>query len=112
LGTWYKRGKSEEILLTCDALNGVYDRLVFLRHELIALSMILSTLLTEDSVANASKITERLLPKSRDYVSELRKIYIEPEVPTYLSQHRSHLMNRLSLPPLPKFPEESEVPPS
>lgn len=106
-----KRGKFDEILLTSDALEGVYNRLVLLRKELIELIMILSPLVTYDRLLQFTKLSNLsnyVTPKLSQSSLERTRKQIERDIPTYLSQHQSHLKSRLSLPPLPEFPDESE----
>jgi hypothetical protein len=98
-----KRGKSEEILLTTDALDGVFERLEICRLELL----------------EALKITVQLrsllkLREADDLLSSLphlagasgpQKLAVEQDIRAFLSQYHEHQKRRLFLPPLPEFPE-------
>lgn len=109
-----KRGKLDEVLLTVDALNGLYNRLTLVRLELIEACNVAIRLFSERRWAPVRAIAmqaatpplERALglfdPPKRQY---------EQEIQEALSRYLQHQKRRLSLPPLPQFPEESPIPP-
>jgi hypothetical protein len=108
-----KRGKFTEILLTQEALDGVFDRLTLLREELIGLiqSMVPLVLLSEQE--QADRVTGGLggLFAQGNPPSHKRK-EVERRVEASMSLIREHQTRRLSLPPLPEFPERPEARPS
>jgi hypothetical protein len=85
-----RRAKSEHVLLTVEALRGLYDRLVLLRHEMGAIVLMLHGL---------------TIYRSRSARTDASKKRAEEAALGYASQLREHQMNRRSLPPLPQFPE-------
>jgi hypothetical protein len=86
-----------QILLTKDALGGLYERLCILNDELIH-----ADLLFRLGSADGAKA---IYPRAAD-PSQLRR---ERDVPAVLSLVRPHQTRRLSLPPLPEFPSEEEI---
>jgi hypothetical protein len=90
LGILYKREGQYDVLLSQEALDSLYARLIAIRDELRIIVFILTTLneaLREDASA------------------DLERLQCEPAVQGYVSQLREHQKARRSLPPLPKFPE-------
>ena len=87
-----KRGRIEQVLLSEEALKGLYDRLVILRKEMLAVLALFDLI-------RYVKITvrERLLDES---ISQH-----EPEFRGYVARLQEHQSQRQSLPPLPKFPD-------
>lgn len=96
--TYQRRGRVIQVLLSEQALDGLYDRLVLMRDELM-----------------------RMLQLAFSIGLYLRQLPIteEPDVPQLLSgqgaqsliaRSREHQNARRSLPPLPKFPEEALAP--
>jgi hypothetical protein len=110
-----KRGKNDEVLLTAKALDGLYDRLVLVRLELIEACNIAIRLYSEHrfkplrAIAAATQyreITNRLAE-----LADLPKRQYEQEIQEALSRYQEHQKHRLSLPPLPEFPPEPAIPP-
>jgi hypothetical protein len=87
------KGTHSEILLTASALNSLYDHLDMLRLELTNLllvtisAQILSNLSSDD-------------PKTAQCEAEIQENF---------AQAQAHRTRRLSLPPIPGFPSESEL---
>jgi hypothetical protein len=102
-----KRGKFDEILLTTDALDGIYERLVSIRYELAEFVMILSALRNYESAAKTATSSSNPLA---DLLLEKLKTDTEQDIQAFLSRYRSHQKSRSSLPPLPEFPDQSPVP--
>jgi hypothetical protein len=90
------RAKTDEILVTMDALSGFYQRLVILAEELPQIDLLLR-LANEDDAA-------KVYPGVAD-PSQLRRTR---DVPIVTAQAQEHQSRRLSLPPLPEFPLESQ----
>lgn len=108
-----KRGKLDEVLLTVDALNGLYERLAFVRLELIEACNIAIRLFSERRWAPIRKAASTLTPNADRLaaIADLPKRQYEQEIQAALSRYQEHQKNRLSLPPLPEFPEESRISP-
>jgi len=106
-----KRGKISTIIMSEQALEGIYNRLLLIRSELIEIANVLSHLLVIDAMAEMVRKTSAAFPRVSPVVQEMRRQQTEQEIPDYLSRHREHLRNRLSLPPLPEPPDESQEPP-
>ena len=83
-----KRGKTYDILLTVEALEALAVRLEKIRLELVDMTNIIL------------KLTQ---------LSGQSKLQIESEIQELISPYQQRQTNRLSLPPLPKFPSESEI---
>lgn len=96
-----KRGKQEEVLLTVEALNGLYERMVLLRNELVSFVLIFQAIHRNRQVSQDG--------------GQPNKQSLAQAIQAYLSQVLQHQTQRLSLPPLPSFPalpvmpEETEV---
>jgi hypothetical protein len=91
-----RRAETQEVLVTMEALTGVYNRLEILLDELRYVDLLLR-LGDEEGAATIY----------RDQPDPL-KLRRERDVPIGIAQVREHQKRRQSLPPLPKFPEESE----
>jgi hypothetical protein len=107
------RGKIDEVLLTVEALNGLYDRLVLVRQELIEACNISIRLFTERRMGPIRKsATEAAAdPLQRALaIVDLPKRQYEQEIQDCLSRFQEHQKNRLSLPRLPEFPVEPPIP--
>jgi hypothetical protein len=96
-----QRGKFEEILLTPIALEGLYKRLDFLRQEMLEILTLAITTEVFNALANEMKLSLTDLYK-RAPQSELK-------IQESLARLQQHRKDRLSLPPLPEFPSESEL---
>jgi hypothetical protein len=101
------RGKFDEILLTEKGLRGVYTRIAILRQELTATLMIFGHLWglahNQPALAVARSLTAN--PDHADtYIKE-----IESKISDAQKTYRECQKVRLSLPPLPEFPDESEL---
>jgi hypothetical protein len=95
LGLLIKRDAQYDVLLSQEALDGLYSRLISVKDELRAVCLILLTL--NEAV-------------KEDAQADLQTLLREPEVQGYVSQVREHRNARQSLPPLPKFPKRSSAP--
>jgi hypothetical protein len=91
-----QKGSRSEVLLTVEALKGLYDRFVHLRHELIQLMIILIYLYQVHAVKKYGA-----LPPDQ------QKIFTEPTLRGALAQYQEHRAHRLALKPLPTFPDLS-----
>ena len=91
------KGKRNEILLTEQALQGLYDRLLCLRNELLWLLLVVIWL-------HQIHMTYRYAPLQLDQ----RREHIEPMIQAYLPRYREFRDRRRSLPPLPTFPDLPE----
>jgi hypothetical protein len=100
-----RRGKTDEVLLTVDALNGLFDRLVLVRLELIEACNVAIRLSTKLHLALVAKATIAI-SSDRDRAAQIAdrsKSQLEQEIHEALSRYREHQKNRRSLPPLPEF---------
>jgi hypothetical protein len=104
------RGKTQEVLLSVDALNGLYDRLFLIRMELIEISNMTIRLFTHRRFQPMMQATLGMLGAITHQAAALPKPQIEQEIQDAMSRYREHQKRRLSLQPLPKFPGESPVP--
>ena|ERR1700733_2448918 len=102
-----QRGKFDEILLTEKSLEAVYERLEFTRLELSEADRITTWLWLNVFIEPIERISA-ISPVNRA-VAELRKSESESGIKGALSRYQQHQKDRLSLPPLPKFPDESEL---
>jgi hypothetical protein len=85
-----KQGKTEEILLSSDALKGLYERLEWMRRELSGFLKILR---------KKSRI------KRGDFAAQ-HKERLEQEVQAEWLRVRERRSQRQSLPPMPEFPPD------
>jgi hypothetical protein len=103
-----KRGKSYEVLMTEKALKSLYDRLLLVRNELWEACTIAATLsrlrLSTWLIHNAAAIHPPAFANWRPTIKRS-----ERDTRVALSRYRRHQTRRLSLPPLPEFPAESEL---
>lgn len=83
-----KRGKTYDVLLTVEALEALAVRMEKIRLELVDMSNIIMKL---------------------NQLSGQPKSQIELEIQALTPPYQQRQKSRLSLPPLPKFPSESEV---
>lgn len=102
------RGKINDILLTTDALDGLYGRLVCMRNELSEACNIAIRLFRLRKLAATAHEVLPLHPPSAAFY-DLTKSGIEQDIQGALFRYREHQKRRLSLPPLPDFPSESEL---
>jgi hypothetical protein len=91
------KGKRDEILLTEEALKGLYERLLCLRDELLSLLLIVISLYIIHTTYRYAPLT-----------LAQRKKQIEPMIRACLPQYRACRARRLSLDPLPTFPDIPE----
>jgi hypothetical protein len=94
------RGERQEVLLTSDALKGLYDRLVFVKRELTQLELIIEG-------QKFLKVVPMLF--GQDALDDQRRSLSEQNVQDAIAQCQSHQRQRLSLPPFPKFPEAPDM---
>jgi hypothetical protein len=106
--TSIKRGKFYEVLLTEGALNGLYDRLVLMRAELIELGNIAISLSVVRKVGQVVFQIKDVFPPIVG-VFDQTTAKIEQDIQDAMSRYRAHRSRRLSLPPLPEFPSEQEL---
>jgi hypothetical protein len=90
--TTQRKGKTDEVLITEPALNALYDRLIAIQDEL---SEILSLVYVMKQRRNFQ----------RKGISGRLKLQIEQAVRRGQALLRDRQKTRLSLPPLPQFPE-------
>jgi hypothetical protein len=95
------RGTFEEVLITVEGLEALYRRIELLRLELDEITKISAQLLLLNSQQNETLnlVSGRGVPKEQ----------IESEIQACFARYQAHQKDRLSLPPLPAFPEESEL---
>ena len=109
-----RRGKFDEVLLTVEALDGLYDQLVIVRQELIEACNIAIRLFSELRFAPIRAVAAQAAtpPLERALaLFDLPKRQYEQEIQDAQSRYQEHQRRRLSLPPLPEFPEEPLIPP-
>jgi len=102
------RGKVDEVLLTVEALNGLFERLALVRLELIEACNIAIRLRTElrwAPIRNAAEATSADKDRAAQ-IGDLPKRQFEQEIQEALSRYREHQRSRRSLQPLPEFREE------
>jgi hypothetical protein len=104
-----KRGKTEEVLLSVDALDGLYNRLVILRLELNEICMIAICLFSDRHLMSVMRAVRAGFP-APEHISDLPRRQFAQEIQENLSRCQAHQKRRLSLPPLPEFPEEPPFP--
>jgi hypothetical protein len=93
-----RQGRVSEVLLSLEALKGLFARLDFMRIELRALKDALSKKIT--------LMHERT--REWDYVlCDQDKARLESKIQHDWFQAQSHQIQRLSLPPIPEFPEDT-----
>jgi hypothetical protein len=107
-GTAAKRGKFYEVLLTKEALDGLYDRLVLVRCELMEACNIAINLSGLRKIEQFEHQAGAVLPQAVPVLART-KAKLEQDIQAALSRHRGYQHRRLSLAPLPKFPSESEL---
>jgi hypothetical protein len=88
------RGKHSEVLLSREALRGLYERLELMRRELASLYMVMDTHHWLNHLRNPDD------PDSAQY---------EAKIPKFLALAHEYRQKRLSLPSLPEFPNEAEL---
>jgi hypothetical protein len=103
-----KRGKRQEVLITVNALNALYDRLVLVRNELIEICQITIRLYTTRRWGPMSQIAAQIVPNAGQIPGPPTR-QIEQEIQEALSRYRVLRKRRQSLPPLPEFPDESSA---
>jgi hypothetical protein len=106
--TAVKRGVLYEVLLSDAALNGLYDRLVIIKDELVEATIIATRLVTIKSMNRLKRQLTDLLSHTHE-LPDRTKAKSEQAIQAVLSRYREHQTRRLSLPPLPEFPTESEL---
>jgi hypothetical protein len=92
-----RKGNRLEVLLTENALSGLYDKLVCLRDELIQLLVIVIGL-------HLIHTAYRFSPRQVDQ----RKAQFEPMIQAFIPRYREYRDRRLSIKPYPKFPDLPE----
>jgi hypothetical protein len=86
------RGVHSEVLLTADALNACYDHISALRPELSALLLVM---------IEALNLTET--------ADDPEKSQLAAKIQGHFAQAQKHRTRRLSLPPIPGFPDAAEL---
>jgi hypothetical protein len=102
-----QRGKFDEILMTEEGLEAIYKRLEYIRQELDEANTIANWLWLDVFMEPIERMGS-ISPTNRA-MTELRKAKSESTIADALSRYRQHQKGRLSLPPLPEFPDESEL---
>lgn len=87
-----RRGEKSEVLLSEPALSGLLNRLEIIWHELDELTAVMAARRTLHRGAN----------------DDWHKARLEELLQAANAQHQSHRNRRLSLEPLPEFPEEPD----
>lgn len=87
-----RQGKQEEVLLTVEALDALYNRLTLLRDELVLAFLIFQTIY-------------RSQPSNVSGGGQTNKQSLAQAIQAYMVQYRLHQQDRQSLPPLPEFPD-------
>lgn len=101
IGEYTKRqAQTVQVILTVEALNGLYDRLEILQSELICIAMIW----------NLTAMDWAITRKSLDF-SEEDRLRLAPEAQADVVQLQEHQNRRRSLLPLPGFPKSRQAPP-
>jgi hypothetical protein len=90
MGQVVKREGEYDVLLSQEALDGLYDRLIAVRDELRAVCMVFLTL--HEAIKGDGQVDPNTLLRGGT-------------VRAYVSQAQEHRKARLSLRPLPKFPQ-------
>jgi hypothetical protein len=86
-----KQGRTEDILLALEALKGLYERLDWMRAELFALLPFM----------------QRKCRIARGEIDDQHKERLEQENEAAWTQYLQRRNQRLSLPPMPEFPEDT-----
>jgi hypothetical protein len=107
-GTSVKRGKFFEVLLSKEAMDGLYERLVVVRDELIEACNIASNLLAIRKIEQLKRQTGSVAPRILPVLDQT-KAKLERGIRAAFALFQSHQNRRLSFPPLPEFPSESEL---
>ena len=105
-----KRGKTNEVLLTVDALNGLYERLALIRRELIEAYQITLRLFVDRYISKMAVHLRQPAPHLAA-IADLGQSHSESKIQAAIVRYREHQNRRLSLPPLPEFPDELLTPP-
>jgi hypothetical protein len=95
------KGTEYEVLVSQTALNGLYDRLSLLQHEIDDVLQIMDNRARMALALHKGRKLSPRGPKLRPFVQSIRQ---------YMSLLRVHQRTRLELPPLPQFPQESQAP--
>lgn len=98
-----RQAKSDQILLTKEALSMLYERIDVLRLELSAL-MVLYGWIAPPYLSGLRRLGRAT--KDPDPLRELR----ERDVPKYVARVQLRQKQRQSLPPLPEFPDKPAAP--
>jgi hypothetical protein len=106
--TSVKRGKLYEVLLTIKALDGLYERLVLMKLELVEASIIATRLSTIRQMDRLARQMHDFLATQHEFPART-KAKSEQAIQAVMSRYREHQKRRLSLPPLPKFPSAPEL---
>jgi hypothetical protein len=101
-----QRGKFDEILLTEESLAGVYHRLDIIRYELMASLKIVGDLWIQASTGDSGEVARSL---GNGAIVDRHRLESEARIAEALSQLQQRQRDRLSLPPLPEFPDQSEL---
>jgi hypothetical protein len=107
-GTAINRGKFYEVLLSKVALDGLYDRLVLIRLELIEACNIAMALAMVRTFTKLNMQFGLVAPQFLPLFDQTRAAH-ESNIQAATSRFRENHTRRLSLPPLPEFPSESEL---
>jgi hypothetical protein len=84
------RGKIEEVLLSVDALNGLYERLVLVRLELIEACNVVIRLYTQQRFQPLVRVIVGALGAAVYKIADLPKSQIEQETQDAMARYREH----------------------
>ena len=101
-----QRGKFDEILLTKESLEAVYKRLDIIRNELISALKIIASLFVLERIQGAAEVAVAF---GNAETVQRKKAEIESRIQEWIARLQQYQRDRLSLPPLPEFPSESEL---
>jgi hypothetical protein len=99
-----ENGKPYQVMVSYEALSGLYDRLVLLKRELMEIDLLLRMELEPTAIKMIS-------PTTGQPEFDQRRALLERGVPNTTRQVLHHQKERRSLPPLPLFPDARRVRP-
>jgi hypothetical protein len=110
--TLVKRGQHYEVLITVDALSGLYERIALLTKELFeirGLAIRLARARDDEDFLKYAISGGIQLDENQVHFSDQRKANVEKDIQAAFGRLEDRLKRRQSLPPLPKFPSEAEL---
>jgi hypothetical protein len=106
-----RKAQMEEVLLTAEALNGLYERLRIMRLELVEVCNIIIRLMVVQKVDQAEKILAPTNPNAAR-IAVVPRSQTEQDIQAVFARVQRYRNQRLSLPPLPAFPAEPPTSPT